>query len=168
MQVFEVIKKRRSIRKFQPDKEISQRQAEKLLEAANWAPSAGNLQSYKLVIVREEKIKEKLAAQGFVSQAPVVFVACADGELSASRYGQRGAELYAVQDATLALYNLWLAAVEMGLGACWVGAFDKENVAKTLELPSNLRPVGILPVGYPAKTPSPTSRKSIEEITKVI
>jgi len=168
MQVFEAIKKRRSIRKFQPDKEISQKQVEKLLEAARWAPSAGNLQSYKLVIVREEKIKKELAAQGFVSQAPVVFVACADGELPASRYGQRGAELYAVQDATLALYNLWFAAVEMDLGACWVGAFDEEKVTRVLELPSNLRPVAILPVGYPAKAPSPASRKSIEEVAKII
>lgn len=171
MQVSEVIKKRRSVRKF-TDKKASDEQIKKLLEAASWAPSAGNLQSYFLVVVRDQETKERLASaalgQSFVAKASVVFVACADTERSASRYGQRGADLYAVQDATLALYNLWLAAVEMGLAGVWIGAFDEKKVSEFLKLPPHLRPVAVLPIGYPAESPSPPSRKPLKEISKEI
>lgn len=172
MEVLEAIKKRRSIRSFNPHKEVTEEQIEKLLEAARWAPSAGNLQSWFFVVVKDQEIKTQLAeaayGQDFVAEAPVVIVSCADLERSASRYGTRGKTLYALQDATIASQNIWLTAVTMGLGACWVGAFDEEEVVEILDLDKNLRPIALLPIGYPAEEPSPPPRREIKEISKKI
>jgi len=170
MEVFEAIKKRRSIRKFDPTKEVTDEQIEKLLEAARWAPSAGNLQSWFFVVVQDQKTKEQLveAARGqdFVAQASVIIVSCADPERSTSRYGRRGERLYAFQDVTIATQNIWLAATEMGLGAVWVGAFNEDEVSQVLNLPPHLKPIALLPIGYPVESPSPPSRRSIKEISR--
>jgi nitroreductase len=169
MDVFEAIKKRRSIRKFSKSKQVTEEQIEKLLETASWAPSAGNLQSYFFYVVRDQKIKDKLVeaanSQEFIGEASVVFAACADSK-QASYYGERGKSLYCIQDATIALVNVWLAATEMGLGGVWVGAFDEEEVSEILGLASYHRPVAILPIGYPAESPSPPSRQPIIKISK--
>lgn len=172
MKVFEAIKKRRSIRKFDPNKEVTDEQIEKLLEAARWAPSAGNLQSWFFVVVQDQETKEKLVEaawdQDFIAQAPIVIVSCANLERSSSRYGNRGSTLYAIQDATIATQNICLQATEMGLGTCWIGAFDEEEVSQVLELPENLRPIAILPIGYPVESPSPLPRRSIKDISRIV
>jgi len=172
MTVLEVIKKRRSIRRFDSTKKVTDKQIEKLLEAARWAPSAGNLQSWYFVIVRDQEIKKELADaaldQDFIAQAPVVIVSCADLERSAIRYGNRGSSLYAIQDATIATQNLWLVATEMGLASAWVGAFNEDKASQILNLSSHLRPLAILPLGYPAESPSPPSRRSVKEISRKV
>lgn len=172
MKVFEAIKKRRSIRRFDPNKKVTEEQVEKLLEAARWAPSAGNLQSWFFVVVRDQKVKEQLVeaalGQDFIAEAPIVIVSCADLEKSSSRYGNRGTALYAIQDVTIATQNLWLVATEMELGGVWVGAFDEDKVSRILDLPSHLRPIAILPIGYPAESSSPPPRRPIEEISRKV
>lgn len=172
MGVFEVIKKRRSVRKFDPQRKIKEEDLGHLLEAARWAPSAGNLQSWYFVVVRTRETKEQLAAaatgQDFIAEAPAVIVSCADLERCTASYGSRGEELYAIQDATIATQNMFLAATEMGLGACWVGAFDEDQVAEILKLEGNLRPVAILPIGYPLESPKPPPRRPLSEISKKI
>lgn len=172
MNVFEAIKTRRSIRVFDSSKKVKDDQIEKLLEAARWAPSAGNLQSRFFVVVKNQKIKTELAEaatfQEFIGEASVVFVICADLERTRQRYGSRGETLYALQDGTIATQNIWLEAVELGLGAVWVGAFDKDKVSQILNLSKNLYPIAILPIGYPAEFPTPPSRRSIKEISKII
>lgn len=172
MEVFEAIHKRRSIRNFDPTKNITDEQIEKLLEAARWAPSAGNSQSWFFVIVKDQKTKKLLTEaswnQEFISQASILIVCCADLKRAEVTYKERGKTLYAIQDVTLAAQNIWLAATEMGLASVWVGAFEENKVAKIIDLPSNLRPIAILPIGYPAESPKPPSRRSIKEISKVI
>lgn len=172
MKVFEAIKKRRSIRRFDPNKKVTEEQVEKLLEAARWAPSAGNLQSWFFVVVRDQKVKEQLVeaalGQDFIAEAPIVIVSCADLEKSSSRYGNRGTALYAIQDVTIATQNLWLVATEMELGGVWVGALDEDKVSQILDLPSHLRPIAILPIGYPAESSSPPPRRPIEEISRKV
>lgn len=173
MDVFEAIKTRRSIRKFDPYKKISQEQIKKLLESARWAPSAGNLQSRYFVIVkniRQKKllVKASIYKQEFISQAQAVIIVCADPKKSASQYGSRGRKLYAVQDAAIAAQNIWLAATAMGLGTVWVGAFDEKKVSQLLKLPKNLRPTVIMPIGYPAEKPLPPERRPLKEIVKRI
>jgi nitroreductase len=170
MEVFKAIKNRRSIREFQK-REIPREIIERLIEAIIWAPSAGNLQSRKFYFVFNEKIKDELVRaalnQDFIAQAPLVVVGCLDTEIS-WRYGKRGIELYSICDVSTSIQNLMLEATELGLGTCWVGAFDEEEVSKILNLPKNLRPVAIIPVGYPAEKPSPPKRKEVEEvITKI-
>lgn len=172
MKILETIKKRRSIRKFHLEKEVSEKQVNQLLEAARWAPSAGNLQSWYFMVVRLPSLKEELVraalGQSFIAQASVVIVSCADLKRSASGYGQRGESLYALQDTTIASQNICLAAVEIGLATTWVGAFDEKKVSQILSLPRTLRPIALLPVGYPAQSPSPPPRRSIKEISKII
>lgn len=172
MDVLGAIKKRRTVRRFDPAREVTDEQVGKLLQAAQWASSAGNLQALFFVVVRDKGAKRRLAEaavrQIFIAEAPVVLVLCADLERSASKYGQRGRELYAIQDTTLAAQNLWLAATEMGLVAGWVGAFDEGEVSQILDLEEGLRPIAIMPLGYPAESPSPPPRRSIREISKQV
>jgi nitroreductase len=171
MKVSEAIKKRRSVRKFDSGKEVTDKQVEKLLEAAQWAPSAGNLQSWYFVVIKDQKIKERLVAEAWVQElileVPVVIVVCSDPERTFARYGNRAAR-YTLQDTAIAAQNIWLMATEMGLGACFLAAFDDKTVVNILNLPSGQHPVAILPIGYPTESPSPPPRRSIKEISRKI
>ena len=166
MDVFEAVKKRRSTRNFK-QKAIPKEMEKKLIEALIWAPSAGNLQSRKFYFIKGKEKKEKLAesaaSQNFISVAPLVVVACADLEIE-THYGKRGKEIYAICDVAVSIENMLLTATEIGLGSCWVGAFEEEKVRKVLDIPKNLLPIAILPVGFPDKVPPPPERKSKEEI----
>lgn len=168
MEFFEVLQKRRSIRAYRKDAPVKEEDVNKILEAANSAPSGGNLQPYKIIVVKSEegiKALQSSTRQVFISQAPVSFVFCVDSSCFIERYGERGRSLYAIQDAAIACTYAQLAATALGLASIWVGAFDEAKVSSALKLPSNLRPVAILPVGYPAAEPGPYSRKPLEEIT---
>lgn len=160
MGVLETIKGRRSIREFL-DREIPENAREALIDALLWAPSAGNLQSRKFYFVLNGKKRKELAkaafGQYFIAAAPLVVVACADRGIS-RRYGDRGVSLYGIQDSAASVMNMMLVAHEIGLGTVWVGAFNESDVAEALELPDTLRPVALVPVGYPARTPSPPPR----------
>lgn len=165
MSMLEIIKKRRSIRAFEK-REIPEEILEKLKEAIIWAPSAGNLQSRKFYFVFNQEIKEKLVEaalnQDFISEAPLVIVGCSDDKIS-WRYGERGKNLYSICDVSASIQNMMLLATELGLGSCWIGAFDEKGVSKILNLPKNLRPIAIVPLGYPAEKPSAPPRVSKKE-----
>lgn len=167
MGVLEAIKERRSIRAY-TDEEVSEEDVERLIEAARWAPSAGNIQPWAFVVVKEVETKQKLfdAAlnQTFIQEAPVVIVVCADLILSSSVYGSRGVHLYSIQDTAAATENILLAAQELGLATCWVGAFRENEVAEAVKAPRNLRPVAMVAVGYAAETPVAPQRRSFNEI----
>jgi nitroreductase len=170
MNLLETIKNRRSIREFQK-KEIPKEIIDQLIEALIWAPSAGNLQSRKFYFVFNQEIKKKLVeaafGQSFIGQAPLVIVGCTDEKI-ALRYEERGKNLYSVCDVATSIQNLMLLAAEKGLGTCWVGAFDEKEVSKILNLPENLRPIAIVPIGYPAEKPEAPPRVSKEETIKII
>ncbi len=163
----ELIFNRVSIRKFKKDM-IDDDTIRLLLEAANAAPSAGNLQARDFVIVKEKKLKLELAKaslnQMFIAEAPVVIVVCANYPRSMRIYGERG-KLYAEQDATAAVENLLLAVTALDLGAVWVGAFDEAKVSELLNLPEYVRPIAIIPIGYPAERPGRRKRYPIEILT---
>ena len=169
MDVFEAIKGRRSIRAYTRE-EVSEEEVKQLIEAARSAPSAGNIQPWEFVIIRDAKIKQKLAAaaldQTFIEEAPVVIVVCADETQSSWGYGSRGATLYCLQDTAAAIQNVLLAAHALGLGTCWVGAFREELVKKVLNVPINIRPVAIIPVGHAAEKPRAPPRRSLQEIVR--
>ena len=126
---------------------------ERLLEAAKAAPSAGGLGSRKVFVVKAESKRRALAGacfgQDFVAQAQVVLLFCADLE-SIAPYGDRGRDLYCIQDVAASVQNVLLRAVDIGLGACWVGAFDEGKVSEILGLKEGIRPVSLVPVGYEA------------------
>jgi len=165
MDVMEAVRSRRSVRKFTGE-EISPEEEAKLKEALLWAPSAGNLQSRKYYFVKDRELKARLASaalgQGFIALAPLVVVGCSDKRIS-TRYGERGVELYMIQDVAAGIMSMMLAAASEGLGTVWVGAFHEAVVTEVLQLPEHLRPVAIVPVGHPAKIPSPPPRMSMEE-----
>ena len=170
MEVLMAIKERRSIRKFL-EKEVPPEAIDAMIEAIRWAPSSGNLQSRRFYFVFNKDLKKKLAKaalnQDFIYQAPLTVVACMDTRIR-RYYGNRGVDLYAIQDVSASIQNLTLEAVELGLGSVWVGAFYEEEVRKVLNLPEYLRPISIIPIGYPAHKPMPPSRISKEEMIKII
>lgn len=162
MKILDAVKDRRSIRKFL-NREISDEVIDKLKEALIWAPSAGNLQARKFYFVFDRTLKEKLASaalnQHFIAKAPLAIIACTDSHIKL-HYGERGIKLYAIQDVAASIMGMMLVAHEMGLGSVWVGAFNEKEVSEILNLPENLRPVAIVPVGYPASIPSAPPRVS--------
>lgn len=165
MEILEAIRERRSIRNFQK-KDIPQKIVDKLIDALIWAPSAGNLQARKFFFVKDAKLREDIASaalnQDFIAEAPLVIVGCTDSRIS-NKYGERGEYLYSIQDVAAGIMGMMLVAHESGLGTVWVGAFREEEVFDLLNLPKNLRPVAIVPVGYPVKIPSPPPRVSRQE-----
>lgn len=167
MNVLEAIKGRRSIRAFK-SQDVSAEIVEKLIDSARWAPSAGNIQPWEFIIVRDPKIKRELVKaalnQTFIKEAPVVIVACADEDRSFQGYGIRGKNLYCIQDTAAAIQNIHLTAYSLGLGTCWVGAFREEEAMEVLKIPRGVRPVAIIPVGYSAEYPQPRGRRSINQI----
>ena len=167
MDVLEAVKRRRSIRAFK-HQDVSEEIVEKLVDAARWAPSAGNIQPWEFIIVRKPEIKGRLAEaalrQSFVEEAPVVIVVCADEDRSSMGYGVRGETFYCIQDTAAAIQNIHLAACSLGLGTCWVGAFREEEARKILKIPQGTRPVAIIPVGYPAESPPPRRRRSVSQV----
>ncbi len=171
MEVFECIRRRRSIRAYQ-DRPVPEDALRQILEAINAAPSAGNLQAYQVFLVRDAAKRRALAqasgGQEFIAQAPVVLVFCTDAARSGWRYGLRGERLYSLQDATIACAYAQLAAVALGLGTVWVGAFQDEAVIRALDLPRGLHPVAILPIGHPAESPAPTPRRALDDLVRAL
>jgi len=159
MELFDVIEHRRSVRQFRADREISEEELEKILHAAIMAPSSGNTQCWRFVVIRDPELRRRIATEAghqlFISQAPVTVVVCADLNRAYETYGTRGRDTYSLQDTAAAAENMLLAAWGLGLGACWVGAFDEEKAAEILDLPKGVRPLSIIPIGAPAE---PTKR----------
>ena len=141
---------------------------ETLIEAARWAPSAGNIQPWEFVIVRKPAVKKKLAQaalnEAFVEEAPAVIVVCADEKRASMGYGIRGRTLYCIQDTAAATQNILLTAYSLGLGSCWIGAFNEDEAKEALNAPEGVRPVAIIPVGYPNETPPQRGRRFINQI----
>lgn len=165
MEILTAVKERRSIRNFQK-KDIPGNIVDALIEALLWAPSAGNLQARKFYFISDRRLKQEISAaalnQIFIEEAPLIIVGCADRTI-ANRYGERGVSLYTIQDVAVSIMGMMLVAHEKGLGTVWVGAFRENEVAEALDLPVHLRPVAIIPVGYPSRIPPSPPRVSKKE-----
>jgi len=162
------ILRRRSVRDFTGE-DLPDAEVEKLIEAACLAPSAGNNQPWGFVLVRDDETKRRLVeaahGQSFIGAAPVVIVVCADPKRTTPRYGDRGLNLYYIQDTAAAIENILLTAAYNGLGTCWIGAFDERMAAEAVSLPEEVRPVAMIPVGYPVQSPEPRPRRKLSEVT---
>lgn len=173
MDFWQVIDSRASIREYDPTVEVPPEALQRILQAAIRAPSAGNRQPWHFYVVRDPAVRRGLAqaafGQDFVAQAPVAIVVCADAEQSAGRYGQRGRELYCLQDTAAAIEHIHLASVALGLGSCWVGAFDEHQAAQVLHLPGHHRPVAIVPIGKPAgKSGRRAARRPLSSVVSTV
>lgn len=165
MEFLDVLRQRRSVRSYRPEP-VEEEKLKSIFDAINMAPSAGNLQAYRIIVVRDQEKRRALAKvahdQGYVAEAPVCLVFCADPERSATKYGKRGTELYSIQDATIAGCFAMLEAVELGLATVWIGEFDEKKVREIIGVKS-IRPVAIFSLGYAAEQPQPSPRRPIEE-----
>ncbi|MBI2147272.1 nitroreductase family protein [Candidatus Woesearchaeota archaeon] len=159
MNVLEAIKKRRSIRKYK-DVGVEWDNVVHILEAGRYAPSAGNLQDWKFIVVTEEDIRAKVARaclnQSWMETAPVHIVICSILERQIQHYGDAGKK-YAIEDASCAAMAMMLEATELGISSCWVGAFDEMMLRVALNIPDRATPTIVLTMGYAdEEVPEPT------------
>ncbi len=163
MDVFEAISKRRSIRNYKTTP-VEEQKLEKILEAARIAPSAANRQEWKFIAVKDLETREKLvnAAHGqkFVGQAPITIVGCST---ESERVMPCGQYAYTV-DLSIAVSFMILEATELGLGTCWLGAYDEEAVKKVLDIPDEIRVPAMFTLGYADENPGPRPRKDIDKL----
>ncbi len=166
MEFRDVVEARHTVRAYRPDP-VPEATLARVREAIQRAPSAGNLQAYRVTVVMSRASRRALARaamdQRFIEDAPVSLVFFADPARSAKEYGVRGEQLYAMQDATIAATYAMLACVNEGLACGWVGSFDVLQVRAVCG-EGTLVPVAILPIGYPAETPAPTPRRDPDEL----
>ena len=167
MEFNQVVTMRRSVRSFH-NKPVDDKQLETILKAAIRAPSAGNLQAYKIYVINDRAALESLSTaaydQEFIAQASLALVFCTDPQRSAWRYRDRGRTLYTVQDATIAACFAMLATTNLGLGSVWVGAFSEDAVRDIVGAPDDFRPIIILPIGHPAVNPPERPRRLLDEL----
>lgn len=165
MKVLDVIQKRRSVRKYKEDP-IPEKAFMRVLEAARLAPSGKNFQPWKFIIVKDKALKEKLAqasaGQFFMAEAPIIIVGCGFPDNCYAHMG-RYMKSWSV-DVTIALEHLILQAQEEGLGTCWIGSFEEEEVKAILNIPENVKVLALTPLGYPDEIPRFRGRKSLDEI----
>ena len=167
MEFYEVISKRRSIRAYKKDP-VEDSKLSRILNAARLAPTAANRQPYSLIVVKDEDTKIRLKdaySQEWFFTAPVIVCACALPDDAWKRNDGRG---YVDVDVAIAMDHLILAASAEGLGTCWIAAFKPEVVREVLNIPDNMEPLVLTPLGYPDTIPEPTFRKPLEEMVREI
>ncbi len=171
MEFYEVLGRRHSVRKFL-EKPVEDRILMRILQAGMSAPSAANLQSYKIYIVRSQEAKEAIVPaadyQEFLAAAPILLVFFADQKRAEAKFAARGFELYSVQDATIAASYCQLAAAAEGLGSVWVGDFDPLELSRVLSARGYEVPVAILALGYPGGEVESSSRRQPKEIVREV
>ena len=165
MDVIEAIRRRYSVRAYR-NREIEKDKLQELFAAAHLAPSASNRQEWRFIVVQKPETKQQIAEiackQTFIAQAPVVLVCCAETDIHLMMCGEPCYQI----DVAIAIDHITLAATELGLGTCWIGAFDSDKVRKILGIPEEIRLIALLSVGYPADNPGPKKRLPIEQIVK--
>ena len=163
MGVLDIIKKRRSIRSYK-DKEVERDKLKTILEAARLSPSASNRQEWRFVIVEDKDTKNRLKKaaknQKFVGEAPVVITCCAQTDFHVMTCGQM---CYPI-DLAIAIEHMVLTAQELGLGTCWVGAFNEDEVKEILNIPSEIKVVELLSLGYSKVTPPQKEKLPLAKI----
>ena len=163
MDVSTAIRQRSSVRAYK-DIDVEEEKLRKVLEAARLSPSASNRQEWKFIVVKKPETKMRLAdaasGQFFIGGAPVIIVACAIDTEAVMLCGQPA---YTV-DLSIACAFTLLQAVELGLGTCWIGAFEEDQVKKILKIPKPVRVVALIPLGYPDQPASKRFRKSLDRI----
>ena len=167
MEVFDAIRTRRSIRKFK-DKQVPWDNIVTIMQAGKYAPNAGNLQNWKFIVVKSDANRKAITKaclqQEWMEQAPIFIVVVAEPEKAERYYGTRGARLYTIQNCAAAMENMLLTAHSLGLGACWVGAFDEDEIFRILTLPEEKTVQGVIVIGYADEAPQPPPKFRIEHM----
>lgn len=165
MEFFDLIKARYSVRKYKPD-QIDENDLLRVLEAARLAPTASNRQPFRLIVIRtagNELNLSRIYRKEWFIQAPVIICACG---IPGRSWVRMDGKRYVDIDVAIAMDHLILAATNLGLGTCWVAAFNVEEARKFLELPEGIEPLVFTPLGYPADQPEPKVRIPLEELIR--
>jgi nitroreductase len=163
MEYFEAIEKRYSVRSYKPDT-VEQEKLDKILEAARLAPTACNLQAFKIIVIRTDGHQEdlrKIYNKAWFAEAPYVLCVCSIPEKSWVRQDHKN---YGYVDAAIVMDHIIYAATALGLGTCWIGAFDVDAAKRVLGLEDGLEPVAFTPIGYAQHKDSKRVRKPIDEL----
>jgi nitroreductase len=174
----DVVRKRRSIRHFL-DRDVPDEMILKMLDAARWAPTGGNLQPWEFIIIRNKNNREKLVSatyigymaktgkpQRWILEAPVIIATCVNMKRAFARYGSGElTRTNVLMDGAAAIENLLLTAVDLGLAACWVSGFDQEEMAAILKIPEGMKVLALIPVGYSDRIPGKPPRLDPEDFT---
>lgn len=165
MEFSELIKKRYSVRAYSA-KPVEDIKLQAVLEAANLAPTAANRQPFQIIVIhtkgREEELKRIYGRDWFV-QPPIVICVCA---LPSQAWSRMDGKNYSDVDTTIAMDHLILAAADLGLGTCWIAAFDPQAAREILELPDDVEPIAFTPLGYPADELKKKKRKDLSELVR--
>ncbi|RLB76069.1 MAG: nitroreductase [Deltaproteobacteria bacterium] len=167
MKFIELAEKRRSIRGYKPDP-VPEGLLHEILQAGNLAPTAKNLQPFHFIVVRDPAKLDELAAaypRPFFREAPVAIVICTEPAKGWTRDRYDGKN-YCEVDAAIAIDHMTLAAAELGLGTCWIGAFDPVKVTESMGLPEGIEPIAMLSLGYPNEVGREKTRKPLEELVR--
>ncbi len=166
--ILELITTRRNIKHFLP-KFVSWENTAKIIDAGRHAPSCGNVQNWKFIVIFDPSQKQQVAEACFeqyeIAQAGVLIVVCAEPDKAERYYGLRGERLYSVQNCAAAIQNMLLEAHSLGLGTRWVGAFDEDAIKSQLAIPEEIRPQAIIAVGYAREIPPKPPKYPLEVIT---
>ncbi|MFW5852787.1 MAG: nitroreductase family protein [Nanoarchaeota archaeon] len=154
MELIEGIRTRKSVKKYL-DKPVPNDLIGAVVESGSMAPSSGNKQNWKFVVVKNPTTQDQIAKhcneQYWMASAPVFIVVCSDDDTIVRFYGNRGKTVYSIQNCAAAMQNMLLAAHSLGLGSCWVSEFDEVELANDIGLSSGARVQAILTLGYPTK-----------------
>ena len=165
MDFLELARKRYSVRAYKPDP-VEDGKLQKVLEATRLAPTACNIQPFQFIVIhtkgREAELRRIYSASWFV-QAPIVICACG---IPGESWCRQDGKNYCDIDVTIAMDHLILAATELGLGTCWIGAFNPDAAREVLGLPSDVEPIAFTPLGYPNDKPGHKSRNNIDKLVK--
>ena len=164
----EVVKKRKMVREYQQDKQVSAGIINKLLKNAHRSPSAGHTQVQEFIVIIDPVTKKKLCEaslrQSQVEDASVLIIVCSNTSRSVNRYGKRGTDFYSVIDGAFASMIILLSAVNEGIGTSFVGAFEDNKVSRILGLPVHVKPIGIIALGYSAEKPEKFERIKLNDL----
>ena len=167
MDIKELIMNRRSIRNYRTDKPVPHEVLADILNTARFAPSSGNLQNWKVIVVSDSKKKLELATaslkQKWITTAPIVLVICNNHADVKRLYKDRGEFLYSIQNVAAFVQNILLIAQSLGLATCWVGAFDPSAVKRVLRIPDDVEPEVIISLGYTAEEVDSPPRKTVDQ-----
>jgi nitroreductase len=170
METLESIEKRRSIRNFS-DLPVEWEKVGNILRAAQLAPTSGNIQDWKIVVVTDKTKRTAIAnaalKQHWIAKAPVIILVYAEPTQNQRMYGLRGEKLYTIQNSAAAVENILLAATDQGLASCWVGAFDESMLNSVIGAPESVRPQAIIPIGYSDDKPTMPKRHRLVDIVYI-
>lgn len=165
--IIELIKSRRNIKDFLP-RFVSWEKISLILDAGRHAPSCGNIQNWKFIVVIEPGLKQQIAEATYgqyeIISAGALIIVCGEPDKAERYYSLRGERLYSVQNCAAAIENMLLEAHSLGLGSRWIGGFDEEVVKSLLSIPEEIRPQAIIAVGYPKEIPDKPPKYPLENI----